>query len=257
LRPLPIDVRALLGETFRLFGGHLHLFTLISLTVWLPGHVVRNYLEFFGSPEESATQSLGLVLMIQAMFDPLVVSSTLVALARIKQGLPVSYGIAITEGMAAWGRLFVVRFIINCAVALPVLGGLGIRPSAPWGLVAASVLLGIAFVFLALLVRFAVVDSVVVLERGNAMTAWRRASQLTAGRRWVILWTATSLFVVVLGFALLCGQAFKVAPDLNHFVARVLVDCALAVSQSLFTVAFFLVYWRARVATTAVPTTAS
>jgi hypothetical protein len=249
-------VRALLGETFRLFGAHLYLFTLISLTVWLPGHVVRNYLEFFGQPEESAAQSLGLVLMIQVIFDPLVVSATLAALARVKQGLPVGYGVAMMEGMAAWGQLFVVRFIINCAVALLVLGALGIRPSAPRGLVAATLFLAVATLLLVLLVRYAVVDSVVVLERGNAVTAWRRAAQLTAGRRWLILWAAASLFVVILGFAMLLGQVFRMAPALNHFVSRVLVDCGLAVSQSLFTVALFLIYWRARTAGTAVPTPA-
>ena len=249
-------MRALLGETGRLLGAHLYLFTLISLTVWLPGHIMRNYLEFFGPPEESGAQSLGLVLMIQVVFDPLVVSATLAALGRVKQGLPVSYGIAMTEGMAAWPRLFVVRFIINCAVALPVLGGLSIRPSAALGLVAGGLLLAVAILLMVLLVRFAVVDSVVVLEHGNAMTAWRRAAQLTAGRRWLILRTAASLFIVILGFAMLFGQVFRMAPEINHFVTRVLVDCVLAVSQSVFTVAFFLVYWRARAAVPAVPTLA-
>jgi hypothetical protein len=52
---------------------------------------------------------------------------------------------------------------------------------------------------------------------------------------------------------MLVGQAFKVAPELNHFVVRVLVDCVLAVGQSSFTVAFFLLYWRARAAVPPVP----
>ena len=34
--------RDILEETFRLLGRHFHLFTLIALTVWLPGHVVIN-----------------------------------------------------------------------------------------------------------------------------------------------------------------------------------------------------------------------
>jgi hypothetical protein len=239
-------VRALLGETVRLLGAHLYLLTLISLTVWLPGHIMRNYLEFFGSREEADAQALGLMLMIQVVFDPLVVSATLAALGRIKQGLPVSYGIAMAEGMAAWSRLFVVRFIINCVVALPVLGGMGIRPTAPWGFVGGAALLAFAVLVMVLLVRFAVVDAVVVLEHGNVITAWRRAAQLTAGRRGLIVGTVAVLFVVILGSAMLAGQLFRVVPELDHFVARVLVECALAVSQSLFTVALFLVYWRAR-----------
>jgi len=249
-------VRALLGETGKLFGAHLYLFTLISLSVWLPGHIVRNYLEFFGSPEESGAQSLGLVLLIQVIFDPLVVSATLAALGRIQQGLPVTYAAAMTEGMAAWARLFIVRVMIHCAVAVPVLGALAIRPSSARGLAASVLLVILAVLIGVLLVRFAVVDSVVVLERGNAVTAWRRAAQLTAGRRWLILRTAVALFVAIFAVAMLCGQVFRAVPELNHFVTRVLVDCALAVSQSLFTVAFFLIYWRARATAPSVPTLA-
>jgi hypothetical protein len=239
-------VRALLGETVRLLGAHLYLFTLISLSVWLPGHIMRNYVEFFGPPEEAGAQSLGLMLMMQVVFDPLVVSATLAALGRIKQGLPVSYGTAMAEGMAAWARLFVVRFIINGAVALPVLGAMGIRPAAPWGVAGGVAVLALAIAVMALLVRFAVVDAVVVLEHGNVLTAWRRAARLTAGRRGLIVGAVAVLFVVILGFAMLAGQLFRIAPELNHFVTRVLVECALAVSQSVFTVALFLVYWRAR-----------
>ena len=237
---------ALLGETFRLLGAHLYVFTLISLTVWLPAHVVRNYLEFFGSTEDSAIQSLRLVLTVQAIFDPLVVSATLSVLGRITQGLPVGYAAAMLEGLAAWGRLFVVRFIVNCAVALPALGILGIGSSGPGSVVAGLLLLVVAILVLVLLVRFAVVDAVVVLEGANALTAWGRAARLTVGRRWLIARTVAALFALILGGTLLFGQALKIAPELNHFVVRVLADCVIAVSQSLFTIALFLVYRRVR-----------
>ena len=239
---------ALLGETFRLLAAHLHLFTLISLTVWLPGHVLRNYLEFFGAPEASAVPSLRLVLAMQVIFDPLVVSATLCALTRIKQGLPAGYATAMVEGVAAWGRLFFVRGIINGAVVLPALGGLAIDPSGARGLLAGAVLLAVAVLILVGLVRYSVVDSVVVLGGGNAVNAWRRAARLTAGQRWPILWTATVLFVVVFTSAALVALVFKAAPEMNHFVLRVLVDCALAVGQSAFTIALFLFYWRAQAA---------
>jgi hypothetical protein len=42
------------------------------------------------------------------------------------------------------------------------------------------------------------------------------------------------------------GLALRAAPELNHFVFRVLVDCALSVGQSAFPIALFLFYWRAR-----------
>ena len=54
------------------------------------------------------------------------------------------------------------------------------------------------------------------------------------------------LLVGIFGAAMLAALLFKVAPALNHFILRVLVDCALAVGQSVFTIALFLFYWRAR-----------
>jgi hypothetical protein len=112
--------------------------------------------------------------------------------------------------------------------------------------VVGALLLTVAVLTVVLLIRFAVVDSVVVLERGNAITAWRRAAALTAGRRWAILWTLLVLFVLVLSFAIVTSQLVRVVPELNHFVVRVLLDCVVAVSQSLFTIALFLFYWRGR-----------
>lgn len=238
----------LLGETVRLLAAHLHLFTLISLTVWLPGHLARNYLEFFGPSERSLLPSLRLVLAIQLLFDPLVVAATLSALGRIKQGLPVGYATAMGEGLAAWWRLFLVRFVISSAVVLPALAGLAVVPAGVRGLVAASLLLAVAVLVLIGLVRYAVVDSVVVLGGANVVTAWRRSARVTAGQRWPILWTATILFIVIFAGAILVGEVLRAAPELNHFVVRVMVDCALAVGQSAFTIALFLFYWRGRAA---------
>jgi hypothetical protein len=240
-------VRAVLEETFTLLAAHLNLFTLISLTVWLPGHILRNYFEFFAPPAVGPIQSLQAMLLIHLMFDPLVVSATVVALGRIKLGLPVGYRTAMLEGLAAWGRLLLTRFVINVGVALPALGALMVAPATGALAVGAGVLfLVVAVLTVTLLLRVAVVDSVVVLERATAFNAWGRAAALTAGQRLPILLTLVLLFAAVLAIALLVAQLFRAMPQLNHFVLRVLLDCALAVSQSLFTIALFLFYWRAR-----------
>jgi hypothetical protein len=240
-------VRAVLEETVTLLGAHLNLFTLISLTVWLPGHVLRNYFEFFAPAEIGPAQSLQAMLAIQVVFDPLVVSATVAALGRIKLGLPVGYRMAMLEGLAAWGRLLLARFVINVGVALPALGAILLAPAKGAAAIGAGALfLVLASLTAVLLIRIAVVDSVVVLERATAVNAWGRAAALTAGQRWPIFWTLVLLFVAVLSLALLVAQAFRWAPDLNHFVPRVLLDCVVAVSQSLFTIALFLFYWRAR-----------
>ena len=78
----------------------------------------------------------------------------------------------------------------------------------------------------------------------SPFSAWRRAAAMTAGQRLSILGTAAVLFVLIFGLAVIGGQAFRAVPGANHFVARVLFDCVLAVSQSLFTISLFLFYWR-------------
>ncbi len=238
-------MRAVLGETFRLLAANLHLFTLISLTVWLPTHVLLNYLEFFDPGEDAAGRALRIVLTVQVVLDPFVVSAMLSALVRIKQGMPAGYWQALAEGFGAWPRLMLVRFVVIWVLLLPSLGWLAIYAAVPTlQLVGGVVLVVLSIVILVLLVRFALVDSAVVLGGASPLSAWRQAAELTAGQRWSILWTAAVLFVLIFGIAVVGGQAFRTVPGANHFVARVLFDCVLAVSQSLFTIALFLFYWR-------------
>ena len=234
-------MRATLEETLGLLVAHLHLFTLLSLTVWLPTHVFLNYLEFFGPAEPLRALRVG--LMIQVVLDPLVVSATVMALARVKQGLPLDYWSVLSDGGRAWSRLFLLRLVVTTVVVLPAAAAALARPGRG-AAAAAAVLLVVAVVTVMFLVRFAVADAVVVLEGRTVFNCWSRAAALTAGQRGTILGTAALLFGLVSSVALLATMAFRAAPELNHFVVRVLFDCALSVSQSLFTIALFLFYWR-------------
>jgi hypothetical protein len=223
---------ALLGETFRLLGRHLDLFTLIVLTVWFPAHLAANYLQFFGAGAEPQ-RALSLVLMIELVFGPLVAGATITTLARIKQGMPTGYWVALGEGFNAWGRLLVVRVITGVLIALGLL---------------ALVVPG-----LLLLVRYALVDSVAVLEGALAGEARQRSTALTAGLRWAIFWTGGLLFAGVVSLGILLSLLLDAIPPFNHFVIRVLVDSMLSVTQCVFTIALFLFYWRARMSVTGRP----
>jgi hypothetical protein len=238
-------VPAVLGETFRLLAVNLHLFTLLVLTVWLPGHVALNYLEFFGPATDPSFQSLRVAFFLQAVFDPLVVASVLSALARIKVGLPVSYGEALTEGLRAWPRLVLVRFVIYVGLAIPIALGLAISHAGSAGILRG---LGLVFGVLAavILVRVAVVDSVTVLENGTVRTVWGRAAVITRGQRGAIFGALLLVFSILGAAVLTVALVLRAAPDVNHFVVRVLVDCVLSVLQTAFPIALFLFYWRAR-----------
>ncbi len=235
-------MRATLGEAAALLVANLHLLTLLSLTVWLPAHVALNYLEYFARDETGVQgRALRVGLVVQVIFDPLVVSATLAALDRIKRAEPVTYLSALQSGARAWGRLMFVRLVVTVVVVFPALGGAAAMGGGRTGLPGAALLFLVSLATLALLLRYAVVDSVVVLEGRTALDCWRRAAELTRGRRWLVFRAAGVLLVLLLSLALL-----RAAPALDHFVARVLFDCALSVSQTLLTIMLFVVYWRAR-----------
>ena len=219
--------RDLIRETLRLFAAHLHLFTLIALTVWLPGHVVINYLDFFagGAPgsAEAAKRGIRVFLVVEAVFGPLVGAATLAVLARIKRGEPATYGQALADGLAAWPRLFIARLVQGAIVLV--------------GLVA-LVVPGVI-----LLVRVSFVDALVVLDGAPLGPALRVSNALTAGRRSAIFWTGGTLVMGVFSLAAILSVLAGVA---EHFVAQVLADCAIAVMQTVFTIALFLFYWEAR-----------
>jgi hypothetical protein len=231
-------VPPLARETFRLLLAHLDLFTQIALTVWLPALLTASYQDFFAAGERGTPRGLAVVLATEVVLGPLVAAATIAALARFARGLPASYWQVMSEGLGAWRRLFAVRVVTGLLIA----GGL----------------LLLIVPGLVMLVRYAVVDSVAVLEGAGPTEARRRSLELTAGQRRDIALTAGSLFVLTWLASLSVSAVLQVAPSLNHFVVRVLVDCVFAVGQTLFTIALFLFYQRGRAAlAAAAPPTAS
>ena len=218
--------RDIIEETFRLLARHFHLFTLIALTVWLPGHLIINYIDFFATSKGAAdagARGFRMGLMVEGAFGPLVVAATLSALARITRGEPASYAQAMRHGLAMWPRLFIARLVASAVVLAGLIA-----------LVVPGVLA---------LVRLSFVDALVVLDGAPLGAALRASNALTAGRRLAIFWTGGFLFVAVFSVAMTLSALAGAA---DHFVVQVLVDCVIAVTQTVFTIAIFLFYREAR-----------
>jgi len=218
--------RDIIEETFRLLARHFHLFTLIALTVWLPGHLVINYIDFFATSKgavDAAARGFRIGLMVEGVFGPLVVAATLAALARVSRGEPASYAEAMRHGFATWLRLFIARLVASALVLAGLIA-----------LVVPGVLA---------LVRLSFVDALVVLDGAPLGAALRASNALTVGRRLAIFWTGGFLFVAVFSVAMTLSALAGAA---GHFVVQVLVDCVIAVTQTVFTIALFLFYREAR-----------
>jgi hypothetical protein len=218
--------RDILEETFRLLVRHFDLFTMIALTVWLPGHLVINYLDFFATSKgaaDAAARSFRAAVLVEGLFGPLVIAATLAALLTIKQGQPARYLAAMRWALMLWPRLFLTRLVVSVIV----LAGL-----------IALVVPGVM-----LLVRLAFVDALVALDGLPLGQALRISNALTEGRRRGIFWTGGFLFAAVFSLAAALSALAGLA---EHFVVQVLADCLIAVTQTVFTIAMFLFYWEAR-----------
>src|SRR5713101_6439497 len=193
---------------------------MIALTVWLPGHLVINYLDFFATSKgaaDAAARSFRVAILLEGVFGPLVVAATLAALLSIKQGQPARYLAAMRWAIILWPRLFLARL----AVSVIVLAGL---------------------------VALVALDGVPL---GQAL---RISNALTEGRRRGIFFTGGFLFAAVFSLAAALSALAGLA---EHFVVQVLADCLIAVTQTVFTIAMFLFYWEARQAPAPSPATAA
>ena len=225
--------RDIIEETFRLLARHFYLFTLIALTVWLPGHLIINYIDFFATSKGAAdagARGFRVGLMVEGAFGPLVVAATLAALARITRGEPASYAEVMRHGFAIWPRLFIARLVASALVLAGLIA-----------LVVPGVLV---------LVRLCFVDALVVLDGAPLGAALRASNALTVGRRLAIFWTGGFLFVAVFSVAMALSTLAGAA---DHFFVQVLVDCVIAVTQTVFTIALFLFYREARQAAAPAP----
>jgi hypothetical protein len=225
--------RDILSETFRLLVRHFDLFTLIALTVWLPGHLFINYLDFFAAskgPADAAARSFRVAILLESIFGPLVVAATLAALLSIKQGQSPRYLAAMRWAFILWPRLFLARLVASVIVLAGFIA-----------LVVPGVML---------LVRLAFVDALVVLDGVPLRQALRVSNAMTEGRRAGIFWTGGFLFAAVISMAAALSALAGLA---EHFVVQVLVDCVIAVTQTVFTIAMFLFYWEGRQAPLPIP----
>src|SRR5436190_956152 len=101
---------------------------MIALTVWLPGHLVINYLDFFATSKgaaDAAARSFRVAILLEGVFGPLVVAATLAAGRR--RGIFWTGGFlfaavfsmaAALSALAGLAEHFVVQVLADCLIAV-------------------------------------------------------------------------------------------------------------------------------------------
>jgi hypothetical protein len=225
-------------EAIELFTTNWLLFSLIVLTVWLPGSILLVYLRLYVFPETTGgdefymlTQESRVSNAIEAVFSPFYIGAMLYAASQLKKGFRPTY----TESMAHAARRSFKLLATRIGTGLIVLVGL------------------IAFIIpgVVLALRFALIEPIVVLEGLEGARARSLSVQLTQGKRWNILGTiiltsiGLAIAIFLVSFILYYLLAVLVGQEEN-FVVAVICECINSILLSLLTIVLFLFYWDAK-----------
>jgi hypothetical protein len=213
-------------EATKLWTVHFVLISSIVLTVWLPGSLFAEYLLWNVPSDDEVERSFRIATLIESIFGPIYRGALVYALAQIKQGGRPGYFEAISVGLRHWGRLFAARFIAGVLVLVGLL----------------------AFIVpaIVLMVRYAFIDVVVIVDGIGGDRARRTSSLLTRGIQWQIFLAALLFTAIFMPLAYAIRVPYQqFFPALNTMATDVAVDCVLNVVYAIFQVVIFLYYWQA------------
>jgi uncharacterized membrane protein len=224
-------------EAIGLFASNFVLFSLIVLTVWLPGSILLIYLRLYVFPEMTGGDELRMTLQeirvsqfIEGSFGTIYVGALLHALAQLKRGLHPTYRESMTHAGRKCFKLFGTRF----GTGFIVLGGL--------------ILLIVPGVILAL--RYALIDAVVVLEGVEGSKARKLSVNLTEGKRWKIFWTMIltylGLFISAMIVSCILYLPLSLTGQSDNFVIALIYECISSLLAALQIIVLFLFYWDAK-----------
>ena len=225
-------MRGKFTHAFGLLASNLSLFSQIVLTVWLPGNALVGYLELFAY-EPGSMRPMQFNAAIGLLLGPLYSGAVAFALSERWQGRSVTYTQALRAGIRNWGVLLLAWLGAGLFISLGLL---------------ALIIPGIV-----LIVRYSLIDYVVVLDNPGSTVAWKRSNELTKGLRWPIA-AASLVFFVVFGLlALIAHSALAALSEsdtigrVGEWVLNVVVDCAGDVLFVWFSAILYLFYREAKV----------
>jgi len=211
----------------RLFLGDIVLISSLVLTVWIPFHLLINYL-VYNTPDldERRLQWLSyLVWLIQFVFGPIYVGGIVSALANRMEGHSTSYVEAIRFGMGVWGRVLTARFFAQLWVFLGLL----------------------AFIIpaIVLTIRFCLLDPVVMLEGLGPKEARERSTELVRENALGICAGCMAFFAFLLFTAIGLGIINESVPGLKSMWSSTVFDCVVSVLSNIITCFLFVYFWEA------------
>ncbi len=218
-------MKSILQETLQLFSSNFKFLSLIILTVCLPMNIATNYLDFYILSGDDFAKSWKAYIYLDAFLSPVYVGALIYALYNIKLGNSVTYSRSMLEGVKSWFNIFAARFIAGLLIFLGLI--LFIVPG------------------LILMVRYTLLDIVVVAEQAGHDRARKRSTKLTEGRRWEIIMVFIIFTFSVLLFSTILSIPTEIFKEWDTIYYSIISDCFIDVISGTWFIAMFLFYWKA------------
>ncbi len=216
---------ATVRQAVQLYLANLGVIALVVTTVYLP----INALIFFAvnhvfDPNDLAG-NFRITMFLEGIFGPVATGAVIYVAWQETERSSVTYGEALTAGLSCWSRLFATRLVAGLIVCLGLLA-----------FVVPGIILGI---------RYALIDSAVVVEQIGGRDARVRSSDLTEGIRLWIFAVGVVCYTCFMVVASMLYLPLEFLPADMGFV-EVALDCVADIIFAFVDVLFFVVFWNAR-----------
>jgi len=210
------------NEAFRLFGSNFMLISMIVLTVWLPAHLIINLLTYSTDNISIRASYKMLTQAVEWIFGPICLGGIIHTVSLRKPGKRVTYAEAMRAGLRNWGKMFWTRFVTALIVLLGMI---------------ALIIPGIIFAF-----RYALIDSIVIVEGPYGQKARRRSQQLTIGYKFQIFGMVVLLGLALMVLGIPIGLIQAALGPIDNFLTATVIDCATNILVTLFPITGYLIY---------------
>ncbi len=200
------------------------LFTLITLSIWLPIEIITNCIKF-----DSLSSELRLASLTGAIFYPLSTAAILHAVFAIHREETINYSQSMSAGFKCWGRLVNTNIRAGIYIFLRMLL-----------LIVPGIILAIEYSFI----------EASIVNEGMGTRAMSHSQALTKGKRWEIFWTQLGIWLIIL-VVYIAAVLFQTSLGLeDNFTANVTVACLLNLIIMLSPIVNVLFYLDAQAGST-------
>ncbi|MFZ5570291.1 MAG: hypothetical protein ACOZF0_07795 [Thermodesulfobacteriota bacterium] len=219
-------VRRKFREAFSIYRIHFRRIVAIVWSIYIPVNLITGYLEHELLTAENRFRFMTIDIYLNAFFDPICTGAVIHLLLCDKISRTTGYFRTMWMGLREGFGILVARLVAG----LFILAGL------------------CCFLFpgILLIVRYSLIDSIVVLEKAGQATARRRSSLLTRNHKWAILRVQLILLAGSLLLPILLELPAVHFESLHLPLVSVVTDCVLELFYPFATIVLFLFYWEAK-----------